>query len=334
MGRGVTRPAPARSPAGHAVDRFGNVQTAIDDVCRTKTEHDLPVEIHLGFRVDVPADELQRDRRLGVVRRPEIDSIEVVHRFGKWGGMVSQADVPAGALVAGPPSDVDHQTSRRLRSPCYVHYTNPEIANLGQVVVCVCITGKDPALVLGDVGKRHQCDIWQGDVRLRLMASYANGTAPDVCKRCSAYQDGAVLLKNPAMAGFTVGDDPWDRMRRHDPPEPEAHMASTLAALRRHGYTRVALYGAGAFARQALTACDVDSRSSLVAVIDDRSELIGTRVAGVPVISVEAAHSLRVDAVVLASRWHADELWHTSRRLRDAGFPVVPLADVSVTAAD
>ncbi len=100
------------------------------------------------------------------------------------------------------------------------------------------------------------------------------------------------------------------------------------------GFPRVALYGAG-YHTQAVLSRLGERAASVVAVVDDRVELAGTRLAGREVVTPVAACALAraggLDAVVLSSNRHEQRLWDASADLRAAGVPVLRVYDDSPT---
>ncbi|RME37912.1 MAG: radical SAM protein, partial [Planctomycetota bacterium] len=215
----------------YAVDRFETVQAAVAEMCTLKRRHDLPLRIHIALRVDRPRREVLDHEALGAFRRPEIDSISVMNEFGNWGGMVRAEDLPDGARLI--PLASPEETRRRRRHPCFVHFMNPEITCEGKVAVCICGNAQTPELIIGDVTRESLGEIWRGPRRQRLIESYGTDTLNEICLSCTAYQDGLTWLHHPALADFTVGDDPWERVRDYRPPPPADRLTRILHELAR-----------------------------------------------------------------------------------------------------
>jgi len=88
------------------------------------------------------------------------------------------------------------------------------------------------------------------------------------------------------------------------------------------GAVRIALYGAGQHTRRVLPV--LRDHMPIVGVIDDRAA--GQSICGLPVVAPQdAASTLRPDAIVLSSDSIEEQLWHASRRFREAGLPVHPV---------
>jgi len=309
-----------------AVDRYAKVRRAIDDICRIKAEDDLPVDIHLLFHVNRPTDELMADARMADLQRPEVTSISAINNFGNWGGVIGADDLPGGAhlvQVATSPERI-RQTKK---NPCFVYSVNPEITATGLVSACGCMNAEAGELILGDVSREPLRDIWRGETLRKLKASFGTDKLPDICKKCSYYADGERWIRNPALAHFQIGDNPWETLQRHAPPPPWESLSAVLTRLVDQGYRRLALYGAGDFTRTALASPTFQAKTfPLAAIIDDNPALIGERVRNLPIVSQRQAMALGVDAVVLSTDWHTPQMWDASEPLRRAG--------VYVTAVD
>lgn len=307
-----------------AVDRFEKVRRAIDDVCEIKAARKLPLQVHLYFRVNRPMDELLRDPNMQPFRRPEIESISGINRFGNWGGLIREDDLPVGARLIpldGPLGRLDGSR----KQPCFVHYLSPEITVNGLVSACGCMNAEATELILGDVREHHLRDIWRGEAAQRLRASYGSESMPSLCKQCTYYEDGERFLAQPALGRFRVGDNPWELLsRENDAAANGRRLAAVVTGLLQAGDRRVVLYGAGNATRLALMGPEGDRiRSSVVAVIDDDVELAGGEVGGLRVVSRGEALTMGLDAVVLTSSFHADSMWAASADLRSAGVRVV-----------
>ena|GEM_PF-909274 len=306
-----------------AVDRYEKVKRAIEDMCELKAREGLTCELHLLFRVNRPVDELFADAGMDNFRRPEITSISSINSFGNWGGLVEKKDLPAGTHLVAIEKSPD-MIRKTKRNPCFVHYVNPEISCDGLVSACGCMNAEASDLILGDVTQTHLRDIWKGTARRELIGSFGSDALPDICKKCSYYQDGEAFLANPALHGFQVGDNPWDVLRRNVVTTPGEQLSDTLRNLRVEGLRRVALFGAGTFTRTALCSPDMRvHRASVVAIIDENRALHGNRLLDWKIASKESIDPTNVDAVVLSSKYHRDAMWRATRVYRDQGIRVV-----------
>ncbi len=310
-----------------AVDRYDKVRDAIEDMCDTKTRDGLSCEIHLMFRVNRPIDKLLADPGMDAYRRREIVSISSINNFGNWGGLIGREDLPTGAhLVSIEESPA--MIRKTKKNPCFVHYVNPEITCEGLVSACGCMNAEADALILGDVTQQHLRDIWQGDARKKLMSSYGTDDLPDICKRCSYYDDGEKFLSNPALKDFAIGDNPWDVLRNGAATTPGEQLATTLQRLVSKSVQRIALFGAGTFTRVALSSPDTQAhRRSIVAIVDDNRDLHGSQLLEWKVISQGQLDALEVDAIVLSTDYHGDAMWRATSNLRDRGIRVVRFDD-------
>ncbi|MCH7526530.1 MAG: radical SAM protein [Planctomycetes bacterium] len=312
------------------VDRFEKVCKAIESVCSIKSRWKLPLGIHLLFRVDRPIDALMSDPDMARFRREEITAISGINSFGNWGGMVGQEDLPPGASVVEAEASPEAVLSVK-RHACFVYYLAPEVTSSGLVSACGCMNAEAKELILGDVRTQHLRDIWNGPAFRKLRASFGTDSLPEICKKCTYYQDGEEFIRNPALSRFEVGDNPWEVIRKHSVAEPGALLSETVKRLVGQGHRRIALYGAGSFTRTGLASKSFaeEALRSVVAVIDDNEDLVGKGVANLPIVSQTHATSLGIDAVVLSSDRYIRRMWEASQPLREAGVKVVPAGGVT-----
>lgn len=101
-------------------------------------------------------------------------------------------------------------------------------------------------------------------------------------------------------------------------------MRAALESCAVRGMRRVALYGAGTHTRTVAPAL-AEPPVEVAAIIDDNPKMIGKKLFGFPVVSVDQARSLRLDAVILSANSHEETLWERSAPLRDAGVEVIRL---------
>jgi MoaA/NifB/PqqE/SkfB family radical SAM enzyme len=308
------------------VDRFDSVASAIDDMCRIKRDLNLPVEIHLLFRANRPIDELLTQPGMNRFKREEINERTGINNFGNWGGVISANDLPRGAHLITENTTPEHVRHTK-RNPCFVFHLAPEITTTGLVSACGCMNAEANELILGDISTNHLRDIWTGDAIRKLKSAFGTDDLPDICKRCTYYEDGEKFIANPALRSFRVGNNPWQVMRKNAPPAPSVLLTRSLGRLKRQHRSRVALYGAGSFTRRALADLTANDLPILpIAIIDDNPALVGTAVASIPVIRQSDASKLDLDAVVISSDRFTENIWESTRPLRNAGVHVTDIA--------
>ncbi len=98
-------------------------------------------------------------------------------------------------------------------------------------------------------------------------------------------------------------------------------MLRTLAS---EGVQRLALYGGGRHTRS-LSPVIERSPVHVSCIIEDRTDLHGQSVAGLPIVSRNQALHMNLDAVVLSSDQFEADLWRSAQPLRTAGIRVEPL---------
>ncbi|MGP1309267.1 MAG: hypothetical protein ACTS27_03605 [Phycisphaerales bacterium] len=101
-------------------------------------------------------------------------------------------------------------------------------------------------------------------------------------------------------------------------------MTEALKGCAERGLHRVALFGAGTHTRR-VGSCLLQPPVQVVAVIDQNPDLRGQRLWNFPIVSLDEALALNLDAVVLSSNTMEDRLFDSAAPLRDAGIEVVRL---------
>ncbi len=115
-------------------------------------------------------------------------------------------------------------------------------------------------------------------------------------------------------------------------PEKNLRVADALRRCAAQGRTRVALFGAGTHTSD-LAPTVAAAPVTMLGVIDDRPEVQGRTVAGLPIASMSQILDQRPDAVILSSDRFEKQLWHRSKRLREAGVHVIALYGEYLDAA-
>src|SRR5690606_8854290 len=103
-----------------------------------------------------------------------------------------------------------------------------------------------------------------------------------------------------------------------------ARMTDGLKRCAEQGMKRVAIFGAGTHTRR-IGSCLMQPPVEIAGVIDQNPALHGQRLWNYPILSMDEALTLNLDAVVLSSSTMEDRLWEASQPLRDRGIPVVRL---------
>ncbi len=112
--------------------------------------------------------------------------------------------------------------------------------------------------------------------------------------------------------------------------EAELRMGAALHRLAEDGLRRVAVYGAGEHTRRAAAAL-FDPPVEVVAIIDDDAKREGSRAWGHPVIPLERAGDLDLDAVVISSDAYEGALGERAERTLDPRVRVVRLYSEGLT---
>lgn len=122
--------------------------------------------------------------------------------------------------------------------------------------------------------------------------------------------------------------DSWDiNLRGADhqyPVEWLVRARGAIEACADRGFKRIALYGAGTHTR-ALGPLLMQPRVEIACIIDDNASIQGTKLWGFPIVSLQEAAGMGLDAVVISANSIEEKLWANAKPLRDAGVPVIRL---------
>lgn len=148
---------------------------------------------------------------------------------------------------------------------------------------------------------------------------------PDTAAVAVAAEAAALLFsEEPGGAQTPDGVNTTGRNAPAEPPGAAAALARALTRAFDAGHRRVALYGAGTHTRACGPAL-AEPEAELLCVIDDDRRRRGQRLFGFPVVPVDEARTLGLDAVILSSDSLEDRLWETTAPLRTAGVQVIRL---------
>jgi MoaA/NifB/PqqE/SkfB family radical SAM enzyme len=188
------------------VDRYDRVKSNVIrlSTIRDRVAPDYPIRI--GYRV-ASKEEVLASKDYALFRSLGFE-IVVETEFGNWGGLVEQSDLIPGARLRAVPSIADK------RNPCFVFFLGLFVAASGKVTVCGCMDAELQA-VIGDCRRQTIAEIWHGAAYHTVKASFGSERMPDICKRCSFYEDGVVFSRSPEAMQFQSGQYPLGRLGRH-----------------------------------------------------------------------------------------------------------------------
>lgn len=176
------------------------------------------------------------------------------------------------------------------------------------------------------------------DARARLLARH--GSTRAAAARALAHAQAAGFAREPAPETRPEAH-PDNRSATNTQPTPPAHtwarwargmqcpentrrLQRALLACHSRGLRRVALYGAGAFAKSCADAL-CEPRPEIVGFIDDDTAKQGKRIFGYPVLCADVALTADLDAVILTAPSVEERLWQRTAWFRQARIRVIPL---------
>lgn len=185
----------------YGVDKYEKVRSNIIDFARLRNRVRPDYPIGLLLRVSSKSEvfkspDFKEFKNLGV-------DIFVDNVYGNWGGMITKEDLPEGTIFKRNPSTAEKS------NPCFVFYIGMGITSSGLGVACSCMNAEVAELTVGDCKKEHLKDIWNNEKYRRLKSSFGSERMPEICEKCTYYQDGIRYSLRPNVVNFKEGRYPF-----------------------------------------------------------------------------------------------------------------------------
>lgn len=188
------------------VDRFDRARANAIALAELRNRVRPTDPLRLAFRVTDPA--LIRQSKETEVFKKLGYEIVIENQFGNWGGIIKPSDLPSGAVLRRPLS------FREKQNPCFVFYLGLFVASSGKVTICGCMDAEVEETI-GDCATENLKDIWHKQRYQEVKASFGTQQMPDICKRCSFYEDGVKFSLTPEVMAFQSGQYPFGYGPRH-----------------------------------------------------------------------------------------------------------------------
>ena len=116
------------------VDKFDDVWQALCRIYQVIKKHNLDTKVFLHFRT-FNREKIIYHPKYDELQKMGFDCKDVATCFSDWGGIVTQADLPNGAVVST-------NDNTFVTSPCIITFTEFTVLPNGEVPVCGCMDGK------------------------------------------------------------------------------------------------------------------------------------------------------------------------------------------------
>lgn len=179
----------------YGVDRFPQVQGAMERLLRLNAALEAPAQITFAFRTNDRFFE-SRFKELLDGYRQQGAFVSHIWSYANYGGLIKE-DPELNLVVPGG--------ARRRTTPCIYAAAAMSVCWDGTVTACGCADFEARALAIGNAATETLAEIWRGKKRSALMASFGAGKLPPLCRECSAYQSDAIFAE-PCCRGIRKGE--------------------------------------------------------------------------------------------------------------------------------
>ncbi len=180
------------------VDRFDRLWRGLERLSEVKNRRGRGARLKLHFRTHrkeaVAASEGYR-----ALIHMGFEVAEMLDRFANWTGIVTAADIPAGAELM----ETDNSAKRK---PCLPPFTYLNILADGRALGCMCMDWQEQS-VIGNVNDSSLAEVWTGEAARRFRFSFPEAAIHPLCRHCSYYSAHDKTLANPGLEGFDPTDD-------------------------------------------------------------------------------------------------------------------------------
>ncbi|GHT01404.1 hypothetical protein AGMMS50276_29330 [Synergistales bacterium] len=159
------------------VDVFDIVNKQLDRIHLMIQKYKQPPTIHLYFRISDRL-KLENSREFANLSKKFIVR-EVRDSFFSWGGLISQEDLPKGAILL-------ESGAQSMMDDCAAAWATLSVSPDGRVLGCGCVDWKNKHII-GNMHFSKIKEIWQSEDAQRFRRGFSEGNAPDMCRICALY---------------------------------------------------------------------------------------------------------------------------------------------------
>lgn len=161
----------------YGVDAFDVVYRQLSRISRIVRDKKLGVRLGVSIRTK------NRDAFRNFDLPEELSDVyelrEIKDKFFSWGGVITEADLPAGAKL-----DTAANTSQR--GDCVVPWASLSVNVDGSVVGCGCVDWYS-SHVIGDIKNQTIAEIWNSERANEFRKAFSRQQIPALCKDCTLY---------------------------------------------------------------------------------------------------------------------------------------------------
>lgn len=180
----------------YGINAFDTVIAQLFRIEEIVSRNNLTGKLALNFRTNDPG-KISGNELLTRLGQTYIIQ-EIRHEFFSWGGMITQADLPAGTSLL----KADNST---IRKDCVVPWATLCVTVDGSVVGCGCVDW-EARHVIGDLKRQTIKEIWSGRQNEEFRTSFSRQKIPDLCRDCSLYTNIEHAFGRIGLINYTPQD--------------------------------------------------------------------------------------------------------------------------------
>lgn len=176
----------------YAVDRSEKVQSALGRLLKLKDTVSHPAHIIFAFRTNDWRFEIRFRRKINEYRKQGV-FVSHVWTYANYAGLVKSDDKLKLVVLDSTPGQ---------QANCLYGCISMAVCWDGRITACGCADIEGEALQIGNAAVNSLQDVWCGNKRVEILASFRKGTPPGICRRCSAYLPDFVVFSRPCFNKF------------------------------------------------------------------------------------------------------------------------------------
>lgn len=162
----------------YGVDRFAQVQQAMERLLRLREKISRPANLTFAFRTNDWKFETRFKQQLDEYRRRGA-FVSHLWTFANYSGLV-QNNEKLNLVV--------HKSQVNKCRTCIFPSFHMAVCWDGTITACACTDLEGNRLMIGHAEKDTLAEVWFGKKRAGILDSFTNGTLSKICRQCSSYQ--------------------------------------------------------------------------------------------------------------------------------------------------
>ena len=163
----------------YGINSFDVVIDQLGRIENLAARHGVAIDMALNFRTNSP-EKIAGSELLASLGNT-FALREVRSDFFSWGGMITQADLPPGAVLM----KLDHAS---VRKDCVAPWATLCINADGAAIGCGCVDWQ-ARHVIGDMHRQTIREVWVGNRAQEFRTSFSRRDIPELCSDCALYTD-------------------------------------------------------------------------------------------------------------------------------------------------